>query len=543
MILQQRLSSACPSAVAARNAAARQHKDSKSFTRVDSCKLFYMDVGVWGGGPDGNAKTTFGLICGHDILLCSWLNLTEGGVDPYSEYAQVLPEGRFDLSAGTKQFFETAGPKRGFVVYSTRSEELLTEPGQPLIVVPDLHIHLYKGELIDRFQYYPSDRTWGIPGERKFEEMAREKGLIDRNDALAKYYKEALKIPLTSLDEELAHMLEVAKNCSADTVQVGDMYEVWEAEVLLRNQYREMEWYQKVASGTDIRTDMGKMLATKKVVPRYLQRYLLEYETRLAILPDWAINQFGVDFTLTRDICDAIRKTHPALFQGGDGSNLFKYQLEGNHDNLKINFYWIYSGPYPEDEVLRQGTISGTRHPYSEINQQIGTPDHRIHIEHGHRYDWHNNDDNWWKKDAGFDNVFDFLLGTKGALAGWEEGSNDGMLFTGGQKGREFADRWSEIHDYDMRKPGCRAADEAFGTSPSKASDSKVRLFIQGHTHDPQLWMIPVRCSLAELLPGWRSYVLGKYWWGKEPYPKHDQYEREYLEEQGLSQSLAMPGG
>jgi hypothetical protein len=91
---------------------ARQHRDNLSFTRVNTCKLFYMDVGVWGGGPGGKAKTTFGLVCGNDVLLCSWLNLVEEGrapstgQDPSSDYKQLVPEGEFALSAGAQEFLE-----------------------------------------------------------------------------------------------------------------------------------------------------------------------------------------------------------------------------------------------------------------------------------------------------------------------------------------------------------------------------------------------------------------------------------------------------
>jgi hypothetical protein len=133
---------------------ARQHRDNLSFTRVNTCKLFYMDVGVWGGGPGGKAKTTFGLVCGNDVLLCSWPNLVEEGrdpstgQDPSSDYKQLVPEGEFALSAGAQEFLEGARElHRGFVVHDARSDQPLTDPGQPVIVIPDLHLHLYKGEL------------------------------------------------------------------------------------------------------------------------------------------------------------------------------------------------------------------------------------------------------------------------------------------------------------------------------------------------------------------------------------------------------------
>src|SRR5271165_1039492 len=450
--------------------AARQHRDNRSFTRVDTCKLFYMDVGVWGGGPDGQAKTTFGLVCGNDVLLCSWLNLVEGGQAPWPHYVQLAPEGTFDLSNGARKFFESAHElHRGFVVYNARSDEPLTDPGQPVIVIPDLHLHLYKGELIDRFQHQPTSPV----AAGKFAHAASAAGLRERRDVLKQYYVKPPAQPLVSLDEELANMIDIAKHCSADIVQLGDLYEVWEAEVLLRMQYLEMLNAEADLSsryGVSLRTDEKRMLTTKKVLPRDLQCPFDRYAAYMRELPDPIIDLYGVDFIHTVDICDAIRKTHPILFQGGDGSNLFKYLVDGNHDNQQKNLYWIYyaTDAYRNSEVLGGGTISGKRH-LDVVNEQIGTGDHLIHIEHGHRYDWHNNNDNWWKEGAGFDTVFDFLLGTKGFLAGLREGSLGGTLGTGGQEGRKFADRWAENHAYDMRKPGCRAADEAFGTSPSKA--------------------------------------------------------------------------
>jgi hypothetical protein len=171
-------------------------------------------------------------------------------------------------------------------------------------------------------------------------------------------------------------------------------------------------------------------------VPTDLRISSLRYAAYMSGLPADVINAWGVDFIQTLNICDAIRKTHPVLFQGGDGSNLFKYQIDGNHDNQEINDYWKELGPpdYRDYAELSESTRPGKRPPDQVINKQIGTGDHRIHIERGHRYDWHNNDDNWWKKDAGFDNCVGVPARHKGFF-GWS---------TGGQSWRKVRHRRSK---------------------------------------------------------------------------------------------------
>src|SRR5262245_14718596 len=54
--------------------------DIQYLQTVDRNSSYFLDVGAWQGGRSGNPTTTFGLVCQHHILLCSWLNRSEGGV-------------------------------------------------------------------------------------------------------------------------------------------------------------------------------------------------------------------------------------------------------------------------------------------------------------------------------------------------------------------------------------------------------------------------------------------------------------------------------
>ena len=65
---------------------ARQHRASYKFTSLNESAIYYMDVGVWAGGSNGKPQTTFGLVCGHDILLCSWMNLCEEAAPPKDSF-------------------------------------------------------------------------------------------------------------------------------------------------------------------------------------------------------------------------------------------------------------------------------------------------------------------------------------------------------------------------------------------------------------------------------------------------------------------------
>ena len=53
---------------------------------------FFMDVGCWQGGEDGKPKTTFGVVCGYDALLCDWLGY-KYPINPNTSYQapQSLP--------------------------------------------------------------------------------------------------------------------------------------------------------------------------------------------------------------------------------------------------------------------------------------------------------------------------------------------------------------------------------------------------------------------------------------------------------------------
>ena len=53
----------------------RVHSIPECGNTIKSQAIFFLDVGCWQGFIDGKAMTTFGLVSGHDVVLCSWLKL------------------------------------------------------------------------------------------------------------------------------------------------------------------------------------------------------------------------------------------------------------------------------------------------------------------------------------------------------------------------------------------------------------------------------------------------------------------------------------
>ena len=175
----------------------------------------FMDVGCW-QTPNihGRAMTTFGLVSGPYILLCSWLKIHEdeqnGKLIWKSDFIdEIMRKDNASIPPPIEKFLYESGKKqRGFIQKWVEAPSSLTAPKELLIFIGDLHLHLYKGTFVDRFQY-----------------------------------SETKDSGLQSLEKELTMLLKDANSVSekgdfnVTTVQTGDMYEIWESEIILREQY------------------------------------------------------------------------------------------------------------------------------------------------------------------------------------------------------------------------------------------------------------------------------------------------------------------
>jgi hypothetical protein len=438
---------------------------------VDRSYWYFLDVGAWQGGPQGNPTTSFGLICENHILLCSWLNRVEGGREPGSLPSEIqpLPAQVRDFFAGARRLSLPPPSQRAFVIAAARVPgRPLTDPGGMLAVFPDLHLHAYRRQPVDRFQYRQS------PGDAT----------------------------LSSLDEEMRAALDLCAELGAATVQAGDMYEVWETEILLRLHYREMlesatATRERFGRGVRLREDIAYQLETGRVLRRDI---LLRHETywrdhALSAFSRDHVDEHGIDFRSTDDICAKIRAAHSPLF--GNRSQIFDHELRGNHDNFAANRYWstVAGDEYRNNSLdarryLRAATSASSRP--RNLNIRLGR-EGSIWIEHGHRYDWHNNDHDWWMDGRGFGMVFLFVAGFVSTNVGKRTEA-------GGDWALSVADWWSDITDTEMRLYCLRRADEIV------QSDRNVRVVVTGHTHTPAELEAQCRMPLGPTNTGWDVY-------------------------------------
>ena len=456
--------------------AIREHRKSVCKTSVDRNYSYYMDVGGWGLGSDGLARTTFGLVSGPDVLLCTWMNLYKdsaalGSVQDAKgrRYAvecqpvKKLSEWWSTLAPKAAAFLRQIQSKnRGYVLAAARAPFDFYERGQILLVLPDLHLRLRTGKALDLFRYGES---------------------------------------LRPLDQELYSLLSQAKNAGAVTAQAGDMYETWESEILLRMRFKGLlewarklkEYYQRIGrSAGDLRDDAEYMISSNCLLKEILftdQAWEDWWKLRSHISED-QIDHKSVIFDLTGSIETAIRAQHPKLF--GNRRTLTDHDLRGNHDNNVANRYWETYAPkkyreHPQLAVSTKRTSSDRRPEHVQLGNK-----NCIWIEHGHKYDWHNNNTEWAKDDHGFDAVE--------KLVDWGHGSDWRV-----DKIRSGADFWTDLTDAEMRHFTLLRADELL------FKHKTLSLVILGHTHQACLLEVPRGTSMYWLHPHARQYLASKY--------------------------------
>ncbi len=469
-------------------AAVRESRESGSVGTLAADQTYYMDVGVWGIGSSGRATTSFGLISGPDFLLCSWKNDAEGGAafqatqnaagQAYTFSTQTaMTVGNWwqTLAPGARNFLQQAHSSgRGFVLAAARASFNFTDPDSPVLVLPDLHLRLRNGRPLDLFRY----RTGST-------------------------YR--------SLDDELANVLSLARRLGVETAQAGDMYETWETEILCRLQ--QVDLYDFVASTLRLASTTDPTDSLRHDYRTMVQRHLtlLEMLNSDRNWRQWAdahttpmsvsaVEQGSVDFTSTEAIEAAIRAAHPPLFPSGRTS-LTDHDVIGNHDNNHPNRYWSSTyvpSRYREHEHLRPGT---------QASSSDTRPDHVrlglnncLWIEHGHNYDWHNNDIRWsasdyahWYHDAhGFDLVQTMVYMGRGSQ--WRV---DQMRWMG--------DIVADVTDYEMRHFTLLRVDDLLRNQQGLAG------VVLGHTHEPCLLEVPRGTSYFWLHPHASHYIGSGY--------------------------------
>jgi hypothetical protein len=162
----------------------------------------YLNVGAWGGGPKGPGRTDFAMVCGGEIALCSWMEAPDSSQQVRGPAAKRTPKRDF-FKSKIGEFLDQAPAERSYILAGHRAPggfEFVPK-GELIIFLPDMHMQLFKGLPCDGFR----DKS----GEN-------------------------------SLAGALAEFLEFAEGKANKIVQMGDMYEVWEAQVIFFDYWRSL---------------------------------------------------------------------------------------------------------------------------------------------------------------------------------------------------------------------------------------------------------------------------------------------------------------
>ena len=407
-----------------------------------------MDVGVWGGNYEGRANTDFGLVCGKYVLLCSWLNMDGSSkkptqIAPYPEPIKKVLNARSD---------------RAFVKAEARALTKLTGDSEMILVVPDLHIHLFRCSRYDNFKY-----------NANFAAPAEEANIV-------------------SLEGELDELLTLGDSHAAIMVQIGDLFELWEVQAHLMNDYLQLD---RLRAGlvNEVRDPLGpvlrqpweKMWRDRKIIPRddfelgidrfdHLKREPESYGLRRGV-SERDIHTLGVAIE-SSDACKrAIMDKYPLVFGGSRYGPRMRFKwIQGNHDNMLPNNLYVKKNEGPG--------IKGTAETRPELIIRYGQ-ESSVWMEHGHKYDIYNNDQVFDQPGKGYDLTRGY---TTGAVIG-EEGVHEGSV-----------SRWAGDVIYPMRPDQLQRAEQIF------KENAQVRLVIMGHTHAATLfdWDQFLECRTQE---------------------------------------------
>jgi hypothetical protein len=444
-------------------------------------KRFFLDVGGWHHDRlKGFSHTDFGLVSGKYILLCSWLNM-EGetrGRKAYKRYCKknnvVITdneEGAFYFTRPIDEFFNM--PK-GAIVGHFESSEPLVSNNELIVFIPDLHLHLCRETVIDNFKY---DSNFGF--------KKKEPRII-------------------SLEGELAELLKRAQNLNAEIIQVGDCFEVWEAQAHLVDDHMFLDEARKQVLFR-LRKVWEKMWEEKKILLRDDYQHKIgdvQHRVREAqasgLLPPLTeahVDQFGfpVDDTYTNPTApksqvDVIRERtmakYPKIFDNEklktNEQNMPFLWLRGNHDNMRRNYYYekVEDKDYKFECSRVIGKACANPELVSAYDIYAGGIKGRIWAEHGHRLDSVNADSVFDWDDKGYDATRFYTIGRLIGESGWLNGSIEIVIAE--TIGIDF---------YYMRGEQLNLVYNIFD------DEAEVRVVVMGHTHTAALvdWGIFLR--------------------------------------------------
>jgi UDP-2,3-diacylglucosamine pyrophosphatase LpxH len=460
---------------------AKRWPSKRSEPIFEKGKRFFLDVGGWYGNPKGFAHTDFGIVSGNYVLVCSWLNME--GKTRGLKYNTYCKKNRLSFTEKIAAFFDM--PK-GAIVAHFESPEPFVSDKELIVFLPDLHLHLCRETVIDNFTY-----------NRNFRAKKEKPDIV-------------------SLEDELAEFLKHGQSLGAVIIQVGDCFEVWEAQAHLVEDHERLcnfleehsnksylTWIEGKPSLIDILDYMSKK---RKMVPRnkyqfamddfnyIMGRFKRDAGFSMPLTYD-QVDQLGIPIydtytgpTAPKSQVDVIREMIMANYKNiFDNKNLktdeigmpFRW-LRGNHDNMRRNYYY---------EKVEEKDY---RFEFSHIIRRAGLPpemldaydiyrggiDRCIWAEHGHRLDSANADSICYLKGNGYYWTKFFTTGRIIGESGWKQGAIELAV-----------QEEIEHYGYYMRGDQLNLVYDIFN------NDEEVRLVVMGHTHSAALvdWGIFLR--------------------------------------------------
>lgn len=307
--------------------AARRYAEGVAENVYNKLKTIYLNVGCW-DVDDSN----FGLVCGRYAVLCSWL---EGGrlqlpdpTKPGDEAAQEKIKEFLDVTSN-----EATGARPGVQGLDVALKPL-TDDGDLLVFIGDLHVGLFPLSKMDGFARYDS--------------TGRER------HSLAADFQNFLR-----------HAGQMVSGDPEKIIQCGDCFEVWGAQIVFHlacEEYRQAAMtpaserdrdQQKIATivrGTALEIKDDEPQDTNSIRKRFLENAT---PSLVKDLVGMYVEEPSEGYTEAVNLTDstATEDRIKAIYQGSQEIDWDAFtQLKGNHDNDIANSWLAERAQYGESQ-------------------------------------------------------------------------------------------------------------------------------------------------------------------------------------------------
>jgi len=470
------------------------HSDGCAHNTANPHVKVYMNIGSWTGN-----LTTFGLVCDNQIALCSWKPADCNQYVYWNKLTDRRTNGVGDcLRRGPTRIENKlrAMLHPSIVILASYrapgepGEFSFTEPGETILFLPDCHIPLFRGSIHDKFIY------------------------------------ESEKKGRCSLAGPLKDLLDWAASNKMRVIQLGDLYEVWDAQAV----------YLDCVDKLRLETPSG----LKKYVPgllydAYCDRWGVIDKTwrsqvSLQCYPAPENHPSAIDFVSEDALIEAIKQ------QYGELTNYWtvldsKDYIRGNHDCEQNRFLYRYYLNRRQWESLSVFDRKVATVDWVDLDDQLVSRSeyHRcvgqndcIRYEHGHAFDPYNNFQTWkrheerprgfwdgsevaatklWRNSGGFQSTREYLAtkvqvhGARDSLKGIEYVKQvmldlpradylDGQDWIGNKALEVFA--YHRVRTiWAPSKNGLKTKEK--DDDCNKCKGEYINLIVMGHTHVPHL--------------------------------------------------------